>query len=170
MQHALHRDLRRALKAFLDRFELYECRIIENVSGSETISEECRERVGDADIILLILETSLRPGVKDEFYYARRLGKEILPFYRPQGATDELASFVRDEVHGSEGVTCPQFGTYDQLIDLVEENLLRQLTMTYRQFLQDKAAERRRKSGTGVATGISREKGIGLRSEANPGT
>lgn len=169
MKHDLDRDLRRALKAFLDRFELYECEIIERVSDSDTISEECRKSVEYADIILLILETDLRPGVEDEFIYARQLGKEILPFYRPHGATEKLSSFVRDVVRGSEGGTVPPFSTYEELIDLIEENLLRDLTRTYRQILNGKARDRR-KPGAAVPTGISREKGIGWRPEANSGT
>jgi hypothetical protein len=156
MQHGSDRDLRKALRAFLDRFDLYECQIIERVSDTNGITDECRERVEYADIILLVLEGDLRPGVKDEYYFARQLGKEIFPFYRPAGANEELRSFVEYEVYptaSSGSATCCSFSSYDELLDLIESNLLQHLTRDYRTYLQQKAHKRLEQTGIGGAPG-----------------
>jgi hypothetical protein len=148
MSARIDRELRRAVKAFLDRFELYECQIIETVSSSSCIDDECRRQVDNADIIIMILEKELRPGVKDEFYYAQNQGKEVLSFYRPDGAPSDLELFVRDEVRNPRtGLVCPDFANYEQLLDLLEENLLKHLLESYRASLTRAAMSKQEEKG-----------------------
>ena len=158
-------DLRRALKTFLDRFEMIDCRIIEKTSDGNPVRAAYTDQVLRADLMLLVLEGDRREGVVDEFRYARSLGKEILGFHRLEGASDELKDFLHQEVFAvddaQDGITCAPFTSHGELLDLIEESLLGQMSQGYKHVLQERKARRRETMGLGTTPGMI---GGGLRS------
>lgn len=164
MKEPIDRELRQAVKAVLDRFELYECKIIETVSDTQSMRQKCRMLVEWADVVILVLQRDLREGVKDEFFHAMGKGKQIFPFYNPENASAELDSFVREEVreelNTDRGTVCPEFRNTGQLIDLIEESLLEHLAGTYRGCLKRIAKEMLERKGLKKAPGMKHRPSI----------
>lgn len=123
------REQRNAIIAFLERMPLYSLFAIENRSSDQQIQNRYVTEVKDTDIVLLILQTSLREGVANEFYAAKRSNKRIFAFIHSGRKNPELKRFINDEVNTY--ITSTQFNDNRDLIDKIEATLLEDLVKKY---------------------------------------
>jgi hypothetical protein len=123
------REQRNSIIAFLERMPLYSLFAIENLSSDQQIQKRYVAEVKNTDIVLLILQNDLREGVANEFYAAKRNNKRIFAFTHSGRKSNELKSFIRDEVNSY--ITSTQFKDNRDLIDKIEATLLEDLVEKY---------------------------------------
>jgi len=134
MNDAVFLEQRCAIKSFLDRVPLYDCFIIETAASPTHVITRYETQVQRSDIIILILQTELRPGVVKEFNVAKNYNKRIFAYIHNGTKTSDLEDFIKDKIHPLS--TSTTFSDTMQLIDKIEHDLLEDLVTQYVELYQ----------------------------------
>lgn len=123
-------EQRAALMAFFERMlPLYEAYFFETDASPQSAEKDYLSRLEDSDIVILVLQGSVRDGVKKEYDAARRKGKRILAFTcTGRRRNRALTEFVCEVRKSSKTV---DFKDTRDLIDKIEHSLLLDLARQY---------------------------------------
>ena len=122
-------EQRSALISFFERIPLFSHFAIESSASPDNVVDRYLEKVKWADIVIVILQQDLRPGVVKEFYKAVENQKRVFAYVSSQSKSPDLETFIRDEVRSK--VTTTDFSDTVQLIDKIEKDLLDDLLTKY---------------------------------------
>jgi len=127
-----HRSLRNELKDFLDTDDLLSVYAIEDLGSGYGANELMVQKVLWSDVVLMLLQDDLRPGVETEYHLAQRNGKRLVILVHSSSRSQELDNFL--SYIEQEG--CEYFGTYsglDDLKPLARESLRADVVDVYRE-------------------------------------
>ena len=129
-------EQRAALMAFFDRMlPLYEAYFFESDASPQPAEEAYLSKVEDSDIVILVLQGSVREGVKKEYDAAKRKGKRILAFICTRQPRRRAFKEFVCEVRTS--VKTVDFDDTRDLIDKIERSLLLDLAEQYVALYED---------------------------------
>ena len=121
-EHLLYRA---ALKCFFDRIPIYSCFIIEQGASPDDIEDRYLKQLKKSDVVILILDSEIREGVKKEFDTAIRNKKRIFGYIKNCTHTTELNNFIENEL--KKNATTMNFNKINDLVeiysDLYHENI-----------------------------------------------
>ncbi len=129
MANERYMEQRLAVRSFFERMEpLYHWYFIEDHASPNPVEREYTEEVVNSDLVIVVLQSNLRTGIKKEYEAAQRAGKRIFCFEHSGRKTQALKDFI-GSVRLSLGTT--KFRDTRDLIDKIEHNLLSDMVKDY---------------------------------------
>lgn len=126
-------SLREDIKKTLDRTNIIDTFIIEDISASLSSVSTYRVEIQTCDVIVFIFEDKLRPAVKDEFDTAYRNKKKMLMFFKECKREPELEEF-KNMVIKMNCCTYKEFKNFDDLKSQVHNSLVNDILRIYRAY------------------------------------
>lgn len=134
-----HRKLRKELKRYLDDDELLNVYAIETLGSGSGPEDLMVQKVMWSDVVLMLLEDQLRPGVVNEYYLARRNGRRLIMLKHTGAKSLELQNFI--DLVEKEG--CAYVGSYTSIKDLeaaAQQSLRADVVDVYREARRQSSA------------------------------
>ena len=127
-------ERRSAIISFFDRMPLYDYFAIEISASPDQVVDHYVKNVKWADLIILVLQSKLRPGVAKEFDTAKRNRKRIFAYIQIGKKSPDLKAFIKEV---QEIATTTEFSDTVNLIDKIEKDLLEDLVTKYVELYQE---------------------------------
>lgn len=136
MGDPVHEQQREAIVAFFDRalpwFELF---AVETAASPQLVQDHFLRKVAQSDVIILVLQEELKPGVRKEYIRAKELGKRVLAFVHMGEKHDNLNEFIQRDVQ--QYTTTVEFASTRELITKIEAALLTDVARSYRDLYEE---------------------------------
>ena len=132
MATAKHMRLRKRLCRTLSKDPLLEVFAIENRASGDTSDEIMLRKIELwADVVLMILEEGLRPGVDRELNLAMRMGRRVVLLTPTGKRSTELAALIDDLKRDGRPFQC-EYSNFGELAALARSSLKHDIVDTYR--------------------------------------
>jgi len=126
-------DVRKAIKSYFDRSELYQLVCIDDTAGAVSPRGKYSSEIASSDAFIMILNEDYREAVQDEFEIAQNYGKPVFVFIKHGQLDDKQQEFKSNVIKNP--VTYMNYLNVEDLINGIERTLCKDMLQHYKQLL-----------------------------------